>query len=42
MKADMSCRWNKAGYFSVSLKILDGDKALAEEAFDVYPLNDGY
>lgn len=42
MKAEMSCRWNKAGYFSVSLKVLDGDKALAEEAFDVYPLNAGY
>lgn len=42
MTADMTCRWNENGYFSVSLKVMDGDKEMAAEDFDVYPLNDGY
>lgn len=42
MKAEMECGWNPTGYFHVSLKVLDGDKELAEQTFDVYPLNGGY
>ena len=41
MKAELDCRWNKDGYFSVELKVMDGDQALASQSFDVYPLNDG-
>lgn len=42
MTAEMNCRWNKNGYFSVSLKVMDGDKEMASQEFDVYPLNNGY
>ena len=42
MKADMTCRWNQDGFFSVSLRVMDGDKELAAQTFKVYPLNDGY
>lgn len=41
MTAQMTCRWNKDGYFRVDLKVLDGTKEMAGESFDVYPLNEG-
>lgn len=42
MKAEMDCRWNQDGYFSIDLKVKDGEKEMASQSFDVYPLNDGY
>ena len=42
LQADMKCRWNPGGFFSVDLKIMDGEKELAGETFFVYPLNEGY
>lgn len=42
LKADMSCRWHPDGYFSVTMEVKNGSDVLASEAFDVYPLNEGF